>query len=194
MENFTVGDYVFTTILEAVPNPIFIVDDDVRIYSYNMPGARLIDSEQDRVGMGYGDVFHCIHSKDSIDGCGGGSECKKCVIRKSVSQSYNNDKIVRELYEMKLKKDDKIENINAMVTTAPINYCDKALVLMILEDISELMELRNILPICIKCNKIRDDKEYWQNVERYLSKYSDIKFSRGICPDCLKIIYPDFRD
>jgi hypothetical protein len=194
MENFTVGDYVFATILEAVPNPIFIVDDDVRIYSYNMPGARLIDSEQDKVGMGFGNVLHCIHSKDSIDGCGGGGVCKKCVIRKSVNQSYHSDEVVREKHEMQLKKDDKIENINTMVTTAPINYCDKALVLMILEDISELMELRNILPICIKCKKIRDDKEYWQNVERYLSKYSDIKFSRGICPKCLKIIYPDFRD
>ena len=194
MENFTVGNYVFATILETVPNPIFIVDDDVRIYSYNMPGARLVDNKQDMVGMGYGYVLNCIHSKASIEGCGDGDGCKKCVIRKSVSQSYNNHKIVREKCEMQLKKDNNIENIKTAVITAPINYSDKVLVVMILEDISELMELRNILPICVKCNKIRDDKEYWQNVERYLSKYSDIKFSRGICPECLKMLYPNFRN
>ena len=83
MENYRVGDYIFATILEAVSNPIFIVDDDIKIYNYNMPGARLIDSEQDSVEMGYGDVIHCIHSKASIGGCGDGVGCKGHLFGKS---------------------------------------------------------------------------------------------------------------
>lgn len=195
MEKYLVGDYVFKTILESVANPVFIVDGDFKIHGYNMPGGRLIDIEPDRVlGMEYGDAIHCVHSKDSANVCGGVAACKKCAIRKSVSLSYHSNKFVREKCEIQLKKDNKVENIRTMITTAPINYSDQTLVLIILEEISELIELRDILPICVKCKKIRDDKEYWQNVEKYLSNYPDIKFSRGICPKCLKILYPGLRD
>ncbi|MFC1811345.1 hypothetical protein ACFL03_01490 [Thermodesulfobacteriota bacterium] len=194
MERFMVGDDIFTTILEAVPNPIFIVDDDVRIHGYNMAAAPLFDSEPDRIlTMGCGDALYCIHSKDSIAGCGGGDACKKCVIRNSVTQSYHGDKVVREKCEMQLEKGNNIKQIQTLVTTAPVNYQDETYVLVILEDISELMELRSILPICVNCKKIRDDKDYWQKVESYFSKYLDIKFSHGICPECLKILYPDLE-
>ena len=36
------------------------------------------------------------------------------------------------------------------------------------------------------CKKIRDDKQYWQQVESYVSTHSEAQFSHGICPDCYK--------
>jgi len=36
------------------------------------------------------------------------------------------------------------------------------------------------------CKKIRDDKQYWQQVEGYISEHSEAQFSHGICPDCYK--------
>jgi len=39
--------------------------------------------------------------------------------------------------------------------------------------------------------KIRDDKGYWSQVESYIQKHSEAKFSHGMCPDCLKKLYPD---
>lgn len=44
--------------------------------------------------------------------------------------------------------------------------------------------LQGVLPICSYCKKIRDDRNYWQAVESYISQYSDARFSHGICPDC----------
>jgi PAS domain-containing protein len=194
MERFTVGDYIFTTILEAVPSPVFIVDDDVRIHGYNMAAAPLLDKEPGKIlRMGCGDALHCIHSLDSPEGCGGGQACKKCVIRNSVSQSYQGDKFVREKCEMQLVKGNKTEQIQTLITTAPVNYQDETFVLVILEDVTEIEALRSILPICVNCKKIRDDKNYWQKVESYLSKYLDIKFSHSVCPECLKILYPDLK-
>jgi hypothetical protein len=48
------------------------------------------------------------------------------------------------------------------------------------------------VPICASCKKIRDDKGYWNQVEKYVSEHSEAKFSHGICPECLKKLYPEF--
>jgi hypothetical protein len=50
----------------------------------------------------------------------------------------------------------------------------------------EIRTLRGIVPICSYCKKIRDDKGYWDQVERYISKHTDAMFSHGICPDCFE--------
>jgi phosphoserine phosphatase RsbU/P len=54
-----------------------------------------------------------------------------------------------------------------------------------LEDaLSNVNLLQGLLPICSYCKKIRDDKNYWQQVESYLVAHSEVKFSHGVCPDC----------
>jgi sigma-B regulation protein RsbU (phosphoserine phosphatase) len=54
-----------------------------------------------------------------------------------------------------------------------------------LEDaLSQVKHLQGLLPICSYCKKIRDDQNYWQRVDTYISKHSDVRFSHGICPDC----------
>lgn len=54
-----------------------------------------------------------------------------------------------------------------------------------LEDaLSKVKQLQGLLPICSYCKKIRDDKNYWFQVEAYISQYTDAQFSHSICPDC----------
>lgn len=54
-----------------------------------------------------------------------------------------------------------------------------------LEDALEhVKQLQGILPICSYCKKIRDDRDYWQNVESYIADHSQVEFSHGICPSC----------
>ena len=52
--------------------------------------------------------------------------------------------------------------------------------------------LKGLIPICASCKKIRDDEGYWNEVEAYLLKHADAKFSHGICPDCFQKLYPEF--
>lgn len=49
----------------------------------------------------------------------------------------------------------------------------------------EIERLRGLLPICMNCRNIRDDKGYWTQLEQYLSERSSVRFSHGICPACL---------
>jgi len=51
--------------------------------------------------------------------------------------------------------------------------------------------LEVIIPICSHCKNIRDDKGYWQKVEKYVRDRSHAQFSHSICPECAKQYYPD---
>ena len=54
--------------------------------------------------------------------------------------------------------------------------------------------LSGLLPACAYCKKIRDDKNYWQEVEWYISKHSDAQFSHGIYPGCYeKCVKPELE-
>jgi CheY-like chemotaxis protein len=52
--------------------------------------------------------------------------------------------------------------------------------------LSEVKVLNTLLPTCSYCRKIRDDKNYWQSVETYISQHTDTRFSHGICPECFE--------
>jgi CheY-like chemotaxis protein len=48
----------------------------------------------------------------------------------------------------------------------------------------QIRSLEKLIPICSYCKKIRADKDYWQEVEGYISEHTDTMFSHSICPDC----------
>lgn len=50
--------------------------------------------------------------------------------------------------------------------------------------LAQINQLQGLLPICSYCKKIRDDGNYWQQVEGYLSAHTGVKFSHGVCPEC----------
>ena len=52
--------------------------------------------------------------------------------------------------------------------------------------LAEVNTLREILPICSYCRKIRDDGNFWHNVEDYISHHTTSLFSHGICPSCME--------
>jgi rubrerythrin len=57
----------------------------------------------------------------------------------------------------------------------------------------QIKTLQGMLPICASCKKIRDDKGYWNKIEAYLTEHTEARFSHGICPDCVKELYPEFE-
>lgn len=55
----------------------------------------------------------------------------------------------------------------------------------------QVKQLEGLLPICSHCKKIRDDKDEWHTIEKYISDHSAAAFSHGICPECLRKYYPN---
>ena len=60
------------------------------------------------------------------------------------------------------------------------------------EKIGEVKALSGLLPICSSCKKIRGDKGCWEQLEGYISRHSEATFSHGICPECMKELYPAY--
>ena len=57
--------------------------------------------------------------------------------------------------------------------------------------VAEVKELRGIIPICSSCKKIRDDKGYWNQVEKYIEEHTNAQFTHGICESCIGKLYGD---
>jgi PAS domain S-box-containing protein len=60
--------------------------------------------------------------------------------------------------------------------------------------LAEVRELQKILPICMYCKNIRDDENYWQSVETYISRHTHTRFSHGICPACFDKVSETWLD
>jgi PAS domain S-box-containing protein len=60
------------------------------------------------------------------------------------------------------------------------------------EALANIKTLKGLIPICASCKKIRTDEGYWQQVDVYIRDHSEVEFSHGLCPDCLKKLYPEF--
>jgi AmiR/NasT family two-component response regulator len=52
--------------------------------------------------------------------------------------------------------------------------------------LAEVKTLKGLLPICCQCKKVRDDNDYWNDVEVYLMKHTDAEFTHAYCPVCLE--------
>ncbi len=62
------------------------------------------------------------------------------------------------------------------------------LVLELKSALAEVRTLREILPICSYCRKIRDDEDFWDTVESYISRHTLSRFSHGVCPTCMETV------
>ncbi len=194
-QRLTELDDIVPLVLDAIPSPIFVVDDDVKIIGYNLAASHLLAQNPELVmHRRAGEILHCLHSTESPEGCGHATPCSDCPVRNSVNESVHGQRVVRKKARMQLVSEGQPIDLYLLVTTAPFTHQDNPLVLLILEDISELMELKSILPICAHCKKIRNDQEYWQSVEKYFGEHLDLGFSHGICPECAQKLYSDFME
>ncbi|HIJ56214.1 MAG TPA: PAS domain S-box protein [Deltaproteobacteria bacterium] len=67
----------------------------------------------------------------------------------------------------------------------------KALIQKLQDALEKIKTLRGLIPICAACKNIRDDRGFWHRVEEYITRHAEVKFSHGICPDCMKKLYPE---
>ncbi|MDO8804280.1 MAG: hypothetical protein Q7R35_07605 [Elusimicrobiota bacterium] len=180
--------------LEAVPSVLFVVDEDMRVFYCNRLARELI-ADANVLARKLGDVARCVNSTASPDGCGRGPRCHDCVVRNSVKEVYSGRRVFRKQTVFEHYKGSKKTSIPLLITAAPLSFRDSKLALLILEDIADLTEARALLPICAGCKSVRNESDYWQSVESYIGTHlADIKFSHGLCPKCIKKLYPQFTE
>lgn len=91
---------------------------------------------------------------------------------------FLHNRSLRRQIDERLAAESKLEQTVGKLQTALLN----------------IKTLSGLLPICASCKKIRDDQGYWQQVEKYIVQHSEAQFSHGICPDCMKKLYPEISE
>lgn len=104
-----------------------------------------------------------------------------------VTKPFNESELLaRVKTHLKLKKSRDIQNQLISEKEKLISELQKAL--------EEIRTLRGFIPICASCKKIRNDEDYWEQVDVYVQKRTEAKFSHGLCPSCAKKLYPGFYE
>ncbi|MGD9898533.1 MAG: hypothetical protein AB7T22_05345 [Calditrichaceae bacterium] len=174
--------------LDGIPPFIFIVDSDLKIHHANTAAEDRFGS--DSLSTKYrrsGEVLNCLNS---VNGCGTSENCKYCVVRNSVKESLNGQKIYRKKATIYIDEQKEHQRLDLLITVSPFDFPDNKLCLLTMEDRSEIISLHNIISICANCGDVRNDEDYWESLEQYLRRYGEIQFSHSICPDCRESLYP----
>jgi PAS domain-containing protein len=98
---------------------------------------------------------------------------------------------VRSIGEAVRDADGKIIRLQGAfqdITRRKLAEAEREKLIKELQDaLMEVKTLREFLPICSYCKKVRDDQNYWSQIESYISKHTGTRFSHGICPDCYEM-------
>ncbi|HMK43180.1 MAG TPA: PAS domain-containing protein [Dissulfurispiraceae bacterium] len=182
-------------LFNALPSPTFVVDGDVKLLVWNTAAEPLLG---DKPGSVYrqrgGEALHCIHAGEVEAGCGHSAVCAECIIRQSVNEAFSGKRVFRRRGMLDRETPEGVVQLPTLVTTSPFHVNGVQYALLVVEDVSELIRLRNLLPICMRCKKIRNDKDYWENVEQYIASHIiDVDFSHGLCPSCAEVTMKEYR-
>jgi hypothetical protein len=182
----------YSHLFNAIPVPLFIVDDDVRILDSNAAAQRIfgLSNVEIRSRRG-GEVLHCLNSRNP-EGCGRAPACENCVIRNSVADALKAVAVTQHPMKFEAVSDEKTAELELLITATPFPEAGKNAVLVIVEDITEFSKLKAVLPICSHCKRIRNEASFWQQVDRYFHDHIGVDFSHGVCPECAQKFYGDY--
>ncbi|HTY88962.1 MAG TPA: PAS domain-containing protein [Candidatus Acidoferrum sp.] len=125
-------------LFEAMPLPVFVVDQDVSVLEFNNAAARLLGSDKpamlDRRG---GEVWHCLHATESPEGCGHAAACKNCVVRESVQAAAAGRRVTRRWTEMELMLKGAPAKVSVRVSAQPFTFETNPLILLVLEGLND---------------------------------------------------------
>jgi hypothetical protein len=175
----------FRVALKNSPIVVFSQDLQLRYTWINSPG--LLPSEGDLLGRTDVEVFGAEDGarltaiKNEVLRTGIGSHTEVTVTFAGLKHYF--DLVVEPLR-------DSTGKLLGLLSSAIETTASKEMIIRLQEALNQVQLLSGLLPICASCKRIRDEHEAWQPLEGYIQGHSEAKFSHGICPDCLRKLYP----
>ncbi|MCF7740373.1 MAG: tetratricopeptide repeat protein [Candidatus Marinimicrobia bacterium] len=99
-------------------------------------------------------------------------------------QNVESKKLIREnkIHQLKLERARNWQYL--MISLAVLFVLIIVLTIYLYKKKLHIKTLKGLIPICSNCKKIRNDAGYYEQVEEYIAKHSDMKFNPALCPDC----------
>lgn len=186
-------NHILVRALEALPTAVAIVDPGLRVRYLNGAAGRLFDVKDPEATRRkvIGDAIGCSSALSAEKGCGFGPKCGTCRLRRSAKDGLGGRKVERRRSNLVVQRGAQELGIDILITSAPFEAEEAGWAIVSIEDVSDLVELRRILPVCAWCGAVRDGEDYWSSVHKYLERHHNLDISHGICDACLEKHYPE---
>jgi hypothetical protein len=132
------SDMHYQTILNAIPIPAFVVDEDVAIFDLNRSATQFCGQDRDAAYLRRGgDILRCLNANDVPEGCGRGPFCRNCVIRNSVRKCLEAQTVSRKVMHLQIVSEQTAKEIPVLITASPMLSGGVKLALVMVEDITD---------------------------------------------------------
>ena len=178
-------------LFNIIPAAILVVDKDRRIHLVNRPQGDIFEMRKpagDEIWR-IGNSLNCIHRSDNPQGCGFSRACEECLIRNTAHEALKGMKTIRKKGSLSIETGKGPVFHSILVSATPLPAEGEMYALLFVEDITEVEQLKGLLPICANCKKIRKDDGAWERLEKFLESHSSVLFTHGICNECAEKIY-----
>ncbi len=181
-------------VLDAMPHCVVVLGEGLDVRYLNSAArhefGKTVDNDH---GDTLGEALDCLHLGAASDACGQSEQCEQCVVRQAALDAASGQNAYRRCAVMQLHYGSDIRDVHLQVSASAVEDDAGKMVVISLEDVSENVHLRGLLPVCTSCRTVRDDANYMRQVESYLRDKPVQDFSHGLCPDCQKQLKPSFR-
>lgn len=171
-------------VLDAMPVPIFVVDEGFQVLDHNAAARPLLAVAPDALGQRGGHVLHCINAASTDRGCGHSPYCAGCGLRAAFTSAVRTERVVHARATMRLVRRGVPRDQDFQVSVIPFEQDRQPRWLIVLQDRTQIAELERLLPVCPGCYEPRASEDLSEAARAYLAKHWENDFSGCWCDDC----------
>ena len=125
-------------LFDAMPMPVFVMDEDMRILECNAAATRLFGPDkQTVVKQRGGEVLHCVNAVKVPEGCGHAPACPDCPVRKAVQAAARGRPVTRQKARMELVAGGKTAKVNLHISCSSFTFERSKFILLVLEGLND---------------------------------------------------------
>jgi len=136
-------DAFLKNLFESIPCGVIIVDGDRRVQAINSVLEQTLGiPEFEAIEKRGGEVLRCINAFKNPEGCGFAEECKTCQVRSTAQEAITGRRVFRRRAKVQLLVNGEVRELVLLLSTAPFDHEGEKMAIVLLEDITELNDLR----------------------------------------------------
>lgn len=140
------SEHELSVVFDNAPFIMMILDGEMRIRKANRLANEFICLPADAIGQRSGEALHCIHADDDSDGCGSGPSCKKCILRRTVTDTFETgERLFRVEAKHIFTVGGRAREMMLLFSTTKLTVRNQPSVLLSIQDISEQKKLEGQL-------------------------------------------------
>ena len=181
--------------LEANPDVAIVISDQ---RMGEISGLQLLEKISKKVPQAIRILVNSYVRTNEIDAAVENGLILRCIQKPWCADDFVfTIRLARDNY-MLVRQNEQLQQQLAQVNSSLISVQEsfeqrlrESVAVVLHESQSQAKRMSGLLPICASCKKIRDEKGAWNHVEVYIERNSGVRFSHGICPECVGQVYPE---